>query len=67
MLAVSKISHSENKHLCCSKLMVHIFKSILHLLVWILNFLQIWSDSAEDNGDFYCCNEGQSLSTEIYF
>lgn len=67
MLAVSKISHSENKHLGCSQLMAHKFKSILHLLVLILNFLQIWSDSAEDNGDFYCCNEGQSLSTEMYF
>lgn len=67
MLAVSKMSRSENKHLHCSQSMAHTFKYILHLLVRILNFLQIWSDTAEDNEDFYCCNEGQSVSIEIFF
>ena len=63
---MSKISHSENKHLHCSQLMAHTFKCVLHLLVQILTILQIWSDNAEDNDDFYCCNEGQNLSTEIF-
>lgn len=67
MLAVSKMSCSENKLLRCSQLMAHTFKCILYLLVQILTFLQIWSDTAEDNEDFHCCNEGQSLSIEISF
>lgn len=66
-LDVSKMSRSENKLLRCSLLMAHTFKRILYLLVQILTFLQIWSNTAEDNEDFHCCNEGQSLSIETFF
>lgn len=67
IFAVNEMSPSENKHLCCSQLMGHTFKCILYLLVLILTFVQIWSDTIEDNENFYCCNEGHSLSVEIFF
>lgn len=63
---VSKMSPTENKYLCCSQSMAHTFKCILHHLVQILTFVKIWKDTTEDNEDSYCCDEGHSLSIEIF-